>query len=156
MVLHSIGNYAILQVTLITMQGEYIPRKNFYWQTANKKGKTAEIKEAMDRKERSIQRFVDAKSLSIAVSSAFNSASDLCNTLVASGGVPNPLTDSKGYWEAHSKLYEELLNGFLDAQEEAAEWQRGLKEAPKVVSHAREKALEDARQDMKEGGLLLN
>lgn len=142
--------------------GEYIQRKNFGWNTANRGNKTADIKAAIERKEKSIKSYTDAKSLAIAVSSAFNSASDLCNIMVSKDFLPNPATKdgNEKYWETHAKLYDDFVNGFLDAQEDAQEtMKKTFYEAPKkvvpAVSYAREKALQDVGQDIKEGQMLI-
>ncbi len=76
--------------------------------------KNAGIERAMERKERGIRAYTDAKTLSIAVSSAFNSASDLVNGLVA-----NKAVKVAEYWEVHTKWYDEFFNRFMDAQDAA-------------------------------------
>lgn len=74
------------------------------------------IKEAVERKEKSIKGFVDAKSASIAVSSAFNGATTICAALISSGRL-----DGKDFWEKHSEIYKEYLERFANEQIDGAE-----------------------------------
>lgn len=70
------------------------------------------IEKAVRRKERNIKRFADAKSQSIAISSAFNGAAEIVNTLVKIGRV-----GAGDFWKEHDTWYHDYLNRFLDEQE---------------------------------------
>ena len=88
------------------------------------------IKEAVERKEKSIKGFVDAKSASIAVSSAFNGATTICAALISSGRL-----DGKDFWKEHSEIYKEYLERFATEQVDGAQMYNNLileKTSPKV------------------------
>ena len=72
-----------------------------YWKVK----KDGEIKKAMERKEASIQKYTDLKSVSINITSSFNSASDLATALVAKGDL-----ELDNYWERHEELYSMFLS----------------------------------------------
>lgn len=84
--------------------------------------KTAGIAQAMKRKEDGIKRHTDLKSVSIAVSSAFNSTTELVNILVDKGIVSlekNGKRSMEDYWKTHTSLYKQMLERFTDAQDDA-------------------------------------
>ena len=91
-------------------------------------GKKEDIEKAVKRKEDSIKKYTDSKSLSIAVSSAFNGASQIATALLHNGELK-----MEQYWEAHKQLYEEYLTFFLEAQStEASKFAQKAYESTKV------------------------
>lgn len=85
----------------------------------NKRGgasKETAIKKAIERKESSIKSFTDAKSMQIAVSSAFNGAAEIVSILLGLGKV-----DPSEYWEVHDLWYDKYLALYMRKQNEARE-----------------------------------
>lgn len=78
--------------------------------------KEAGIERMVARREKSIQSFTDKKSMSIAISSAFNGAASLCTALVQIGKI-----EPESFWEEHEKWYTDYLERFLDKQEQPKE-----------------------------------
>lgn len=89
--------------------------------TANS-SKSSEIKKFAEQKNANIKKFVEDKSASIAISSAFNGAAQLANTILEL----NPKKDgiehfsSKElidyFWVIHEGIYKEYLERFAEAQ----------------------------------------
>ena len=100
--------------------------------------KDAKIAGFIQRKESSIKKYTDAKSMSIAISSAFNMSAERCNALVSVSKL-----DDKDYWEVHEGYYNEYLERFLAAQEDGA------------MTNAVNKAVETKPGETGSGGLLI-
>ena len=82
--------------------------------TWNRRGggsKESAIKSAMDRKENSIRQFADAKSMQIAVSSAFNGAAQIVTALLSIGAIK-----PEEYWDTQEEWYFEYLKRYNTAQ----------------------------------------
>lgn len=74
------------------------------------------MKAAILRKESNIKQSQDRKSIQIAISSTFNSASDIMRVLVEKGTVPPP--PDAAYWTKHNVVFKDMLKHFYDAQDE--------------------------------------
>lgn len=108
--------------------------------------KSVEITAAMERKKADIKSFQDLKGVSIAVSSAFNSASDLCTVLVRTGKL-----DSEGYWKIHEELYREFLSRFTAKQQEAkAGFYEVASKAAQAAAKHKDVGLDDAEREIGE------
>jgi len=91
------------------------PKKQAFPRNLNKE---ASIEKMVDRRERSIQSFADKKSVSIAISSAFNGAADICTTLLHIGKL-----EPEKFWDEHEKWYEDYFNRFMEKQEQPTQKQ---------------------------------
>lgn len=85
-----------------------------YKKPFNTFNKTAQIATHVAHKEKMIRTYVDEKSLSIAVSSAFNNASQFCIALLHTGQIK-----SEQFWDVHEEMYVEYLEKFLGKQDTA-------------------------------------
>jgi len=104
--------------------------------TVNKSG---QIRKFQAEKEEKIKRHTDAKSLSIAVSSAFNGAAQLATAMVQVGAIK-----PAKYWETQEKLYKEYLERFISAQQVEAE--EFSNKVARVVER-KQSNLEDVQRD---------
>lgn len=82
----------------------YTPFKKTFPNKLNNSKKDAQIEKNIDRREKSISKFADAKSRSIMITSAFNGAWDMVVALVHTQQIT-----PEQRWEEHEKLYQEYF-----------------------------------------------
>ncbi len=100
-------------------------------QSYNKLNNTRDekIKKAIEYKEKSIAKFSDKKTIGIAISSAFNNASQICVALLNTG----KLTE-ENFWVKHSIIYKTYLKLFVEAQNDTDLYNRFMNKNPQQNS----------------------
>jgi hypothetical protein len=90
--------------------------------------KDAKIEKAIEHKEQNIKKYTDDKSISIAISSAFNGAKDIAVAIIEAGKkFSEEVITEKEFWEFHQKIYKDYLERFILAQIEGVEFYNQVK-----------------------------